>query len=83
VIPGVRAVWPADDTMEVLLQEGLAQRHDHIADPSSRHRAHHEVALEAIWEGRGVVGSEGRAALEEAGLYTYSTGDRRTPSIRR
>jgi len=80
-IPGLRAVWPADDTMEVLLKEGLAQpRYDHLADQHSRYRAHHDAALAAIQEGRGVAGLGGRAALEHAGLYVWS---RRSPTSRR
>jgi hypothetical protein len=79
-IPGLRALWPGSDTMEVLLQEGLAQpRYDHLADQHSRYRAHHDAALEAIQQGRGVAGPKGRAAMEQAGLYVWKPGKHDVP----
>ena len=57
----------------------LPPRYDHLADQHSRYRAHHDAALAAIQEGRGVASPEGRAALEEAGLYVWKPGKSDVP----
>jgi endonuclease YncB( thermonuclease family) len=76
-IPGLRAVWPAGDTMEILLREGLTQpRYDRLAEQHTRLRAHHDAAVEAIDRKRGVASPEGRSALQRAGLYVWEPSER-------